>query len=567
VSQPKTVGPFDLEEKIGAGGMGVVYRARYRKNDRIVALKVLTGSLSGHPKLVARFEREMEILQKLEHPNITKYYGGGKVDGKHFYAMKLMTGGSLHRLIKQKGQLPWEQVIDFGIHICSALDHAHSNGIIHRDLKPGNLFIRRDKKSGEEKLVLGDFGIARDQDATALTATGMTVGTYAYMSPEQITGKKELTHKSDLYALGIVVFQMLAGRTPFKGENQGEILVQHLQEEPPSVREFAHDCPIWLAQVVGQCLEKDPNDRPFDAAYVGMALEEVRAKVAEHTSIASHVASGSPTTMSMHDVHPELKKTLRKQRKKKKKKEIGPIYERTWFLSTCLLALILFVTIAVWPASEEELWASATPLMKTTDSVKWQDARRRYLEPMLTRFPDGKYAEEAKGFIVKLDVYRLRRRLENKARLNRDPDTEGERLFIEGWRFEQFGDRITAVETYRSMIVLLKDREGSQLFVTLAEDQIGNMDINDEAFKDRIAIVNSSLKKAETQISKGYRADAEKIWNSVITLYATNQEFDPQVTYARNRLRGKSPEELSFNFEPEPEDETTDKDSTEGAAS
>ena len=199
----KTLGPFDLEEKIGVGGMGIVFRALYRKNDRIVAVKILTGPLSTNPKLVARFEREMEILQKLEHPNITKYYGGGKVDGHHFYAMKLMTGGNLHRLIKQKGQLPWEQVIEFGCQICDALDHAHSHGIIHRDLKPGNLFLRRDKTTNAEKVVLGDFGIARDQDATALTATGMTVGTYAYMSPEQITGKKEISSKPDLYSLGI----------------------------------------------------------------------------------------------------------------------------------------------------------------------------------------------------------------------------------------------------------------------------------------------------------------------------------------------------------------------------
>lgn len=549
----KTLGPFDLEEKIGVGGMGIVFRARYRKNDRIVAVKILTGPLSTNPKLVARFEREMEILQKLEHPNITKYYGGGKVDGHHFYAMKLMTGGNLHRLIKQKGQLPWEQVIEFGCQICDALDHAHSHGIIHRDLKPGNLFLRRDKTTNAEKVVLGDFGIARDQDATALTATGMTVGTYAYMSPEQITGKKEISSKSDLYSLGIVLFQMLAGRPPFKGE----ILVQHLKQEAPSVREFAPDCPLWLARVVGQLLEKEPSERPMDAAYVKMALEEVVTKVAEHTSVATHVSSGSPTTMTMHDVHPELRKTLNKsrKRKKKRKKETGPIYERTWFLVTALLAVIALFVIGLWPASEADLWASATPLMESADTVKWQEARRRFVDKMLEQFPEGEHAEEAKEFILKLEVHRLRRRLENKARLNLDPDNEGERLFVEGWRFEQFGDRISAVSTYRSMIVLMKELAGHETIVRLAEEQVAGIDMKKDEFENRISIVNDALKKADAQMAKGNRVEAENIWNSVITLYASNQEFSPQIKYARSRLGGKSAEKLGFDFGPDPEPE------------
>ncbi len=357
----KKVGPFDLEEKIGVGGMGIVYRARYRKNNRIVALKLLTPQLSENPKLVARFEREMEILEKLDHPNITRYYGGGKVEGHYFIAMRLMSRGTLAQLLKKKKQLPWEQVIEFGSQICDALDHAHRVGVIHRDLKPANLFLRVDKDTGREKLVLGDFGIARDLEADGLTATGMTVGTYRYMAPEQITGKQPVSAKTDLYSLGCVLFQMLAGRTPYTADSQGEMLVQHLQEEPPSVREFATDCPVWLENVLLQMLEKDPADRPMDAAYLKMALEEVVDRVANNEGVTSHAASGEPTAMTMFELNPDLKKAIRKgaKRKKKKKRDKSPFYERTWFLSLCLAVLIAGVTWAVWPASESELFAQA----------------------------------------------------------------------------------------------------------------------------------------------------------------------------------------------------------------
>ena len=377
----KKVGPFELEEKLGVGGMGIVYRARYRKNDRIVALKLLTPHLSENPRLVARFEREMEILEKLDHPNITRYYGGGVSKGQHFYAMRLMRGGTLSELLKKKKQLPWEQAVEFGCQLCDALDHAHEHGIIHRDLKPANLFLRVDKKTGEERLVLGDFGIARDLDADALTATGMTVGTYAYMAPEQITGKGSISAKTDLYALGCVLFQMLAGRTPYKAESQGEVLVMHLQEEVPSVRDFAPDTPVWLDDVVQQLLKKDSRERPLDAAYAKMALEEVVTKVATQESVTTHAASGSPTAMTMFELNPDLKKTLRKgtNRKKKKRRETGPVYDRSWFMVLWLAFLAAGFAWVVWPASEQQLWASAGPLMASGDMVQERDAVDKFL--------------------------------------------------------------------------------------------------------------------------------------------------------------------------------------------
>jgi eukaryotic-like serine/threonine-protein kinase len=567
---PKSVGPFDLKGKLGSGGMGIVYQATYRKNGRVVALKVLTPELSANPKLVARFEREMEILEKLDHPNITRYYGGGESKGQHFYAMRLMGGGTLAELLKRKGSLPWEQAIEYGRQICDALDHAHEHGVIHRDLKPANLFLRMDRKTGEEKLVLGDFGIARDMDATGLTATGMTVGTYAYMAPEQIDGKHSITGKTDLYALGCVLFEMLTGKTPFEGNSAGELMVKHLQEEPSAVRHLAMECPIWLEKVIAQLLAKQPADRPHDAASAGMALENVVMQVADQASVSTQMTSGGPGTKSMATVHPELKKLLKKSgKKKKKRRRQGPFWETSWFLSGCLVALIGAVAFAVWPASEEELFAQAQPLMESDDIVSHRDAVKLYLEPMLGRFPDGKHADQARTFIDQVEVSRLKRWLINSARLNMDPESEPERLFMEAWRFEQFGDRITALDQYRSMVVLLKAKDDAKrepgdtesaeqefdhrYYIQLAQLQIADIEATVDTSLDRISFVNSSLLQADEFLTSGRLVEAQKIWNSVIALYSSNQEFAPQLEYARARLRGDMPPELVLASEPDPQ--------------
>src|SRR5712691_11321559 len=325
----RMIGPFLLEQKLGVGGMGVVYKATYTKNGAEIALKVLPISLSANKQLVARFEREMTILKKLKHPRIVQFYGGGQQDGQYFYAMEFIDGGTLDRVLKDKGRLAWEQVVEYGVQICEALEHAHDHGIVHRDLKPANLFLGKDGQ-----LRLGDFGIARDTDATALTATGSTVGTATYMAPEQITAKQPISNKTDLYALGCVLFEMLTGHPPFKAPAQMELLLKHINEPPPKVRAEVLECPIFLEQVILQLLEKHPDKRPHDALMVQVALEEVVERVNAQTSTISQITAGAGQSVIALSQTPEAAqlKMLLGKKKKKKKKATGPIWERSWFL-------------------------------------------------------------------------------------------------------------------------------------------------------------------------------------------------------------------------------------------
>ena len=531
----RLIGPFLIEKKLGVGGMGIVYRANYTKNGAEVAVKVLPLALTANKKLVDRFNREMAILKKLKHPRIVQFYGGGEQDGQHFYAMEFINGGTLAELLQEKGRLPWQQVIEFGVQIAEALEHAHDHGIVHRDLKPANLFLGQDGK-----LRLGDFGIARDADATAITAAGSTVGILAYMAPEQITGKQLISNKTDLYALGCVMFEMLTGRVPFKGAASMEVLLKHINEAPAKIRTEVMDCPVFLEQVVLQLLEKSPAKRPHDALMVQIALEEVIERVAAKTSTMSQMTSGAGQTaidMSQLSDPAQLKKLLGK--KKKKRKATGPIWERGWFLASCLAVMLGGVAWSLMPPSEATLFARALPLMQTDDPVKWQEANDRYLKSLLERFPNGQHAVEARDLVDKLEMHRTVRGIETRLRLGQDPKHEAERLFLQARELERFGDNVSAREQYRALIDLLKDREQDRSYNNLAKRQLALLENAGDGNVDRIQIVNDALKKAREQFLGGKTHAAEETWRSIIKLYDGKAEFAEEVAEARAGRAGR----------------------------
>ena len=266
----QSLNDFELQDTIGVGTVGTIFRARRQTDDQLFALKLLSPAVSRDKLVAARFEREVMILSKLDHPNIVTYHGSGVHEGQVFFLMELLTGGTLKDMLSKHHQLTWLEAAECGRQIAAALQHAHNHGIIHRDLKPGNVFFN---DQGEVKL--GDFGIARDLHSVDLTETGLTVGTYAYMAPELVRGEREITGNVDLYALGCLLFEMMTGRTPFVGDNFAQIFDQHLKSKPPSLSDLGIQCPSDLNVLVGQLLAKDPNDRPFNARTVQGVLGEV----------------------------------------------------------------------------------------------------------------------------------------------------------------------------------------------------------------------------------------------------------------------------------------------------
>ena len=539
---PDKIGPFEVERKLGIGGMGIVYLANWPARNMKVALKVLTPALSEDEKLLKRFEREIAILKRLRHEHIVRYYGGGKYRNQRYYAMEVVNGGSIDEIIEKRGQLPWEEAVDYAIQLCHALEYAHANQIIHRDLKPANLFLT---KTGQLKL--GDFGIARDQDATALTADGRTVGTYAYMAPEQITGEPPVSGKTDLYATGCLLFEMLAGRTPFVADNPAEMLMKHVKKKPPSVRQYNLDCPIWLDKLIIRLLEKSPEDRPFDALVVQADLQEVKKHAATHAGVVQQSTLGGATQLTVvnEQDRSDLKKILGTKKKKKKKKQSGSIFDSTPFLVGAMVAILALGWWLMRPLTEPEIMARVDELMAADDPVEWGKARRQYIDPYLEDYPQGEFVNEMRQHALTIDVDIKRRQLFTRIKTGQAPQTEAERIFGDAYQYEQFGDRLTALDRYRSLITLYQEVKEEKILVALAREQIKEIESTPDA-GGRLKIVNERLKSADADLLRGNQIAAETKWRSIIVLYNDNREFARHVKYARARLDGKEVPPFDF---------------------
>ncbi|MCA9192303.1 MAG: serine/threonine protein kinase [Planctomycetales bacterium] len=254
---------------LGSGTVSHVFSAQMEDRAEPVAIKMLKPEAAANPLIRARFRREIDVLQRLNHPNIIRYIDRGEHHGKLFIVTELVQGHNLRELLNRFERLAPVEIRYIGMQICSALQHAHNNGIIHRDLKPSNLFF-----TDLGQLKLGDFGIARDIRREDLADQGITVGTAAYMSPEQICGDNTVGAKADLYSLGCVLYESITGRPVFEGTDSQRILDQQLTSIPPHIRDFV-DCPPDLDKVVFDLLNKLPEKRPHSARTVQGVLSEL----------------------------------------------------------------------------------------------------------------------------------------------------------------------------------------------------------------------------------------------------------------------------------------------------
>ena len=273
---------YELGDRLGSGGMSTVYRATDRVLERTVAVKVLAEHLSDDDKFVARFRREALAVARLIHPNIVQVYDTGVDAHRHYIVMEYVQGRSGAQLLQTKGRLGANPAAMVGVQACGGLEYAHSQGIIHRDVKPGNLMViggpaaadgasAHDPPTGEMTVKLADFGIARAAEQTRLTQVGSVVGTAAYLAPEQARGD-EATPASDVYALGVVIYQLLTGRLPWEGNTLSELAMRRESERPLAPTSYDSSVPETLSQAVLRALESDVADRYTSAREFSRAL-------------------------------------------------------------------------------------------------------------------------------------------------------------------------------------------------------------------------------------------------------------------------------------------------------
>ncbi len=303
-------GRYEIGERLGSGGMSNVHRATDRILERTVAVKILAEHLSDDERFVARFRREALAVAKLIHPNIVQVYDTGVDEGRHYIVMEYVEGRSGAQILQSQGSLDAETAAEIGIQACAGLDYAHRRGIIHRDVKPGNLMIVGGPVGGAAHLAvkLTDFGIARAIEQTRITQVGSVVGTAAYLSPEQVRGE-EATPATDVYALGVVLYQFLTGRLPYEGSTLAELAVRQQNERPLPPSAYNDEVPEPIGLAVLRALEGDPSRRYASAdelaagLRLGLEGEDVTLPLAEGTT-RTRVLGGESATSRLDETGP-----------------------------------------------------------------------------------------------------------------------------------------------------------------------------------------------------------------------------------------------------------------------
>lgn len=385
------LGTWIIDDEIGRGGMGRVYKAHEEPGTRLAAVKVLAGELAQDPGFLDRFQREIDILAKLEHPNIVRFFDAGEQESIYYYAMELVAGATFEELLIEKGKLHWKEVLDAGLQICAALKHAHNHGVIHRDLKPPNLI-----RSGGGVVKLMDFGIAKVFAGKQLTAAGTLVGTAEYLSPEQAAGKP-VTSRSDLYSLGAVLYTLLTGKPPFEGSSLVDLLHKHRYAQFTPPRRLVPEIPHELDEIICNLLDKDPATRPASALVLQRRLESLQRKSErkeQHTfadksdsitqvegldDVLAGPAGPGPGTLMSQLMRDELETQQRGGL-------VSRWLNRPWVLISLFAVVVGLIVWRFWPASDAADKASEA----ATPPAQWSEAERFVLEGE-RRFRDKDY--------------------------------------------------------------------------------------------------------------------------------------------------------------------------------
>ncbi len=529
------LGKWAIYQELGRGGMGQVYLAQEELGGRKAALKVLAADLAKDAGFLERFQREIETLSKLDHPGIVRFYESGYENGLYYFAMEYIDGQSLEKMLAERGTIPWPEVLDMTLKICSALRHVHDNGIIHRDIKPPNILI---SSTGEIKLT--DFGIARIFAARHLTATGGVVGTAEFLSPEQAAGKP-VTKRSDLYSLGVLLYLLLTGRTPFRGHSFLDLLHKHRYAQFDRPGRIVDNLPFEVEELVCQLLEKDPDKRPSDCMVFARKVESVRNRLERKSNLTSvsndakTVAENrvdnlplesrpGPATLMGRLVRGELDR----------QKHAGPVsrfFNQAWVLLTLLILCVGPIVYAFWPASAESLFRHGSAIMEAPDpSLRdMERAWTEYLGPLKARFPNNEHQEKVEEYYQKLLAKR------------EPPPSDAQRFFVRGERLRQEGDLDGAKDAWRSLILVFSHSksETDKSWVTRAQQGLNDMS-KEAARQERWQAVQPALDEAEKLAAAGQRDKAEEIWSAVEKLYTHDdsaQDILKEVAQARARSR------------------------------
>ncbi|MBL4883792.1 MAG: serine/threonine protein kinase [Planctomycetaceae bacterium] len=505
---PDKVGPYRIERKIGSGGMGTVYLGQHVDTNQEVAVKVLPASLAREDGFVLRFTREIEAMRKLSSPHVVEVFDSGVDDDEtYYYAMEYVDGVTLSKWIRENGRMPWKDVIEYSVQICSALKAAHDAGIVHRDLKPSNLLITK-----QNKIKLLDFGVAQVFASSKLTKTGGIIGTAEYMSSEQAQGKRT-TKKSDIYSLGAVMYAMLTGRPPYSGKTSMEVIQKHKFGQFDAPRSYVPEIPHWLDEVVCKCLDKDPDNRYPDAHVLSLRLKEIIKKVElslQDATSADGPVAGTDETVFAGEHQQEVGGTLMRDLvraeidRSHQKPAVAQAMDNIWVL---IGLLILTIGGGFW----------------------WYNTRSSVSDQTVAISAEDEVARLKKDFgLNKVSSLRIQKM------------SDTHRFLHLARSYYKMGDTVAAEKTLLNLSVMIQGQPEHQVLNTAIQEILTELKTENISPKqnqaDNDSLAKSSLEQAKNYLEEKKKEQAISILLSLLRLYDGDSQAQNEVENAKEIL-------------------------------
>ena len=523
------IGPFALESPLTASKSSVqVFRALHLEQKKLAALRIFPVPLGMTPESRAAFASQLEQLKQLRHPSIARCYGGGFDTRNAYLASELVDGESLDKLLARRDRLPWESVLEYSQQLAEALQYAHQMGWVHGRLRPEKIVI-----SSEGRVKICDF--RREAISAMMGGSPPLVRQLLYAAPE-IFEHQAPDEKADLYSIGALMYLMLTGEPPIAATTTEELIGRIRSEVPASASTKILDCPVWLNAIVDQLLSKNPRQRPFSATALQLAFKEAQRRHGEGVGVLQHATAGF-SALQMGANREEAEKVLGIKPKKKRRDADGAsFFERPWVLFTGLAIALAAVVWFLMPLNEDTLRKRAEVDLASQDWIKWNDARDTFLYSMVERFPDGKHMEWAKEQIEWVDMQEAERQIERHQRMGIAPKSEPERRYVEAKSFEDFGDRVTALEKYRGIVNILSDKESDRPIINLARQHLRTIEASPIDAHQLQKLLITKLEEANRLYDNSNVVAAKQIWESIVNLYEGNRSLAPLVTKAHDRL-------------------------------
>lgn len=432
------VGPFLVLKKLGTNRRQRVYHARQTEQNRDVALKFISIPPDVEwTTALEKIELEVKELQKLKHPNLVKVYGAGVHEDQIFFATELVEGENLAAILSRRGKITPDLVVEYGRQLAEVLLYLHERELVHSKLMPEKILITPD-----HQVKVADLRLNRSKRRRWDSGRHRELDIAAYMAPEQFT--EGATNKSDFYSLGVIVYEMLAGRLPYEPDTMGRMTNMKMNAPVPSVAAHVMDCPFWMDKIVTQMLQPNPRQRPHSARAIVLAFEEIR-KLATNRKAAVDQMTGGFNALNAGADKTEARRLLGK--KNRKNVPESSIFQSVPFMIVSLFAIVAVLAFMLWPPSTKQRMAQIRNLLESPNTKDWSEARV-LLKPIVDG--QGTYASEAEALYFlarrKSLVQRAERGVSNRLQ------SESEQIFGQAVTFQKEGRDPEAIELFQQLV-------------------------------------------------------------------------------------------------------------------